>query len=75
MVALPSGTLQGLLYVIVAFVVIFHPLAHNLHGLEIFQHNLLAALLADAAGQMVDLLAVGQRGACCFGKFTLFWHT
>src|ERR1700730_9284232 len=64
--ALPVYAPQDLLYVIVGFVVVDHPFAHNLHRLQFFEHDSLTALGAEATGQMVNLFAVRQRGTCCF---------
>ncbi len=38
--------------------VVDHALANDLHGLEFFEHDGLAALGANAVGKMVDLFAV-----------------
>ena len=63
-----------LLHVVVFFVIINHAFAQHLYWLEILQHDRLAALGADTAGQMIDLFAVRQRCASRFRKFTFTWH-
>jgi hypothetical protein len=51
----------NLLHFVVFFVVEDHAFANNLHGLKFFEHDRLAALCADATGQVVKLFAVSER--------------
>ena len=45
------------------FVIKDHAFAKHLYGLEIFEHDWLTAFGTNAAGEMIDLFAIGQRCA------------
>ena len=53
-----EATCEILLYVVVGFMVVDHALANDLHGLEFFEHDDFATLVANAVGKMVELFAV-----------------
>src|SRR5437868_11990856 len=63
-----------LLYVIMTFMVVNHAPTNHLHGLEVLEHDLFAALRADTAGHMINLFTVCQGGTSRLWKFTLFRH-
>ena len=54
-------TLQ-LLHAVVRLMVENHAFAHYLNRLEFLEHNRFAALCADAAGEVVGLFTICQRG-------------
>ena len=60
------GTLPELLHAVMGLVVEDHPFTNDLHGLEFFKHDCFAALCTDAAGHVVNVFAVCQRGTRCF---------
>src|SRR5262249_36174104 len=51
-----------------------HALVGNLDWLQLLEHDEFAALGALARGQVVDFLAVGERGARRLRKFALLCH-
>ena len=55
-----------LLQAVVRLVVKYHPFTNHLHGLEFFEHDCFSAFCADAAGHVVNIFAVCQRGTRCF---------
>jgi hypothetical protein len=59
---------------VVFLVVILHAVAKDLHSLEIFEHDRLAALLTDTVSYKIPIIALRQRGARCLGKLALLRH-
>ena len=55
-----------LLHAVVRLVVEYHPFTNHFHRLEFFKHDCFTALCADAAGHVVNIFAVCQRGTRCF---------
>ena len=58
----PAVTPANLCGLEMILVIVFHSGANNLHWLQFCKHDALTALLANATGQVVNLLAVCQRG-------------
>src|SRR5581483_11390086 len=69
-----SGSPTHLGKLIVVLVVIDHALVCHLDRQQFLKHDKFAALGALARGEMVDLFAVCQRGACRLRKFALLCH-